>query len=162
MSQALPFLAFGGNAGSGFAQAGAASYQAQVARNNAIIAHQNAGYAAEVANVKGEQEGLKARDATGRVRAAIGANNLDVNTGSPADVQTSQRELGFLDTSTAVNNQALQVYGYRTQEQNFEAQEKLDNLESTDDIIGGVAGSAGSLIGQSPYLPEWAKWMGGS
>lgn len=158
IGQALPFF---GSVFSGVPGAMAASYQAQVAKNNAVIAHQNAGYAAEAANVKGEQEGLKARDATGRVRAAIGANNLDVNTGSPADVQTSERELGFLNTSTVTSNEALQVYGYQGQQQNFLSQAQLDSSESENDLIGGVVSASSSLISQSPNLPDAFAWMAG-
>lgn len=165
MSQLLPIgllgLGPGGALDSGLSASQAASYQSQVAKNNAIVAHQNAVYTAESANVKAEQQGLKARAQTGQIRTAIGANNLDVNTGSPADVQTSQRELGFLDTSTATSNEALKTYGYNVQQENFQEEAQLESMESENDIAGGVEGAANSLLGQANNLPNMFSWMAG-
>lgn len=161
-----------GAIGGGIAQGNAANYQAQVATNNAIIAKQNAGYSAGAASTGIEEAGLKARSQNAGVRAGLAANGLDVNTGSPAEVQTSERELSDLNTATVANNDALQVYGYQTQESGYTGQAKLDRSEATSDYAGGVLKAAGgllsnpsvdsfgsSLLSGAPSVPANYQWM---
>lgn len=159
----LPLLAVGlGAAGSvmgGISQANAASYQAQVARNNAVAARQNAQYAAGATSANITQAGLKDRAQGANLKASIAANNLDVNTGSPSDVETSQREIGALDTANTAMRGANQVYGYETQATSFEAQAKLDQSQVLPDILGGVFKGAGSLLSGAPQVPSLFNWM---
>jgi hypothetical protein len=162
----------GGSLVQGFSAASQASYQAQVARNNALIAAQNAGYSAQAGATQIEESGLKARAQQGEVRAGLAANNLDVNSGSPADVQTSQRELGGLDQANTAGRAANQVYGYEVQETNYKAQSSLYNSEIGPDIAGGILGAAGSIAQNAPDFPSTAggpsslpsdtAWMGGN
>lgn len=156
----------------GIEQGQAAHYQAQVARNNAIIEQQNAGYTASAAASQTEQEGLKERGKLAAVRAAEAANGLDVNSGSPADVQESERLIGRLDTETVSNNAALQAYGFQTRATSDEAQARLDQREATGDVLAGVVKGAGiaasnptfdqsvsSLISGAPSVPDAYSWM---
>lgn len=158
----------------GIAQGNAANYQGQVAANNATIARQNATYSAGAAAATTERAGLKARAQDAGVRSGIAANGLDVNSGSAADVQTSQRELGALDTGTVANNGALQVYGYQTQATGYQAQSTLDKQEAGADVAGGFMKAAGtllanptvdsfgsSLLSGAPSLPSNYSWMAG-
>jgi hypothetical protein len=115
-------LQAGGQILGGIANANAAHYQAQVATNNATIAKQNANYSASAASAQIERAGLKARAQLGSVRAGLAASGVDVNSGSAADTQISEREIGQLDTATVANNAALKVYGYQMQGANFTAQ----------------------------------------
>lgn len=153
-AQGLGSLLLGSSVGQGIAGSQAASYQAQVAKNNSIIAKQNATYSAEAGSAQTEEQGLKSASKSGLVRAAFASNGLDVNTGSAADVQTSQRELGYLDTATTASNAALQTYGYNTQSQNYKAQEELENQEAIDAPIEG-------LLNGASKLSENYQWMAG-
>src|SRR6201999_2048290 len=78
------------------------------------------------------------------------------------DVQTSERELGNLDTKTVANNAAVQVYGYETESVNDKAQEKLLNTESNNDYIGGVLKAAGSVAGNSSMFGGGGDAAGGA
>jgi hypothetical protein len=140
--------------GGGIAAASSANYQGQVARNNAIISQQNAGYSASATSAATTQAGLKARAADANVKAAAAANNVDVNTGSPSNVETSQRELGGLDTATVTNRGAQQVYGYESQATSYEAQSKADFAQAPFDVIGGFVGAAGDVAKGIPDLPS--------
>lgn len=131
----------------GVSAAESANYQAQVAKNNAVIATNNAKYAASAGASQAEQEGLKNAQKLAGLRATQGALGVDTNSGSAADVQTSQRELGGLDQATVSNNAALEVYGYKTQAQSFRAQSKLDESEVGWDIAGGLLSGVGKLAG---------------
>ena len=153
-------LGAGGSIMSGFAQANAAKYQATVASNNALIAEQNAQYAAGAGATQVENQELKEAQQQAGVRAGLAADGVDVNSGSAAKVQTSQREIGALDTSAVASHAAETVYGYRTQAQSYDAQSALDKAEVPGDIIGGFL-KGGSIIGSAaPNLPT--GWMGGN
>jgi hypothetical protein len=130
----------------GIAQGNAASYQAKVAQNNAIIEKQNAAYAASAGAAQTEQSGLAERGRQAKLRAGIAANGLDVNTGTPADLQTSSRELGLLDTQTVSNNAAKQAYGYEAKSTGYSAQAQLDEAQAGFAPIAGVIGAAGTLL----------------
>lgn len=159
----------------GIASGNAANYQAKIAENNAVIARQNAAHSAAATASQTEQAGLKARAQSAGVRAGIAANNLDVDTGSPVDVQTSQREIGALDTETVANRGAEEVYGYQSQAVGYQAQSKLDRSEAGSDYLGGVLKAAGglaanpsvdstfsSLMSGTPSVPSSYQWMSSS
>lgn len=138
----------------GFAQQKALSYQSQVAANNATIAGQKAQYATEAGSAEAEAQGLKGAQQQGRLRTSIAANNLDVNSGSAADVQVSQREANQLSTENVTHQSALAAYGYQTQETNDLAQAKLLHDESDlAPIQGGI--SAVSAFAGSPSAQNW-------
>jgi hypothetical protein len=137
----------------GVSSAESASYGAQVAKNNALIATQNAGYSAGAGSAQTEQEGLKAAAQLGDVRAAAAANNLNVNSGSPAAVQVGQRELGELDTATVANRAAEAVYGYTSQAEGFQAQSSLLSSEVPYDLVGGALKAGGDVAGAAPDIP---------
>lgn len=159
----------------GIEQGQAAHYQAEVARNNAQTAQQNAVYSASAGAAQTEQAGLKAASKQATLRAGLAANNVDVNTGSAADIQTSERQIGQLDTETVSNNAALQAYGYQTQSTSDQAQAKLDDKEGDYAPIAGVLKGAGmlaanptvdsavssSLLSGPPSVPEGFQWMKG-
>lgn len=164
----------------GVSSAQAANYQAQVARNNAQIAHQNEAYSASATSANVTQEGLKASQRDAQVRVGAAAQGLDVNSGSPAAVQASQRQLGDLDVATTASRGAEQVYGYGSQQTGFTAQAGLDQAQVGPDIAGGFLKAAGaaagspsfggtpstggadasSIVSGSPGLPNNYSWMG--
>jgi hypothetical protein len=131
----------------GQAQSSNASYEAQVAANNATIAQQNADYARKAGEAKAQQQSLAGAQQQGMIRAAIGANNVDVNSGSAEDVQSSQRELTNLGTQTTMNNALLQAYGYQSQATSYSAQSQLYNAEADQAITGSYISAAGGLLG---------------
>jgi hypothetical protein len=143
------------------AQKKAAEYQAQVAANNAITAEQNAEYATKAGQAKAESASLQSREELGRVVAGEAAQGVDVTTGSAADVQTGQREIGTLNTQNVVNNAALQAYGYRTQATNFEAQSGLLTQEASQAGTAGNIAAAGDLLsGVSSLGKAWTSFGG--
>ncbi len=139
----------------GISAGNAASFQSQVAANNATIARQNAAHAAAAGAAATEAAGLKARAKSGSLRAALAANGTDVNSGSDADVQVGERQLGYLETATVNHNAALNVYGYKTQAANFEGQSNLDSAEA------GFAPIAGALKGAGGFASAYSDFAGG-
>lgn len=158
---AFAAVSAGGNLLGGISKASQAQYQAQVAKNNAIIAGQNATYSAAAGSANAETAGLQARSQQANLRAGIAANNLDVNSGSPATVQQSQREIGDLAVSNVAQKSALDVYGYQAQGVNYEAQAKMDQAEVVPDVIGGAASAGGSLLSNASSVPQLYAFMTG-
>jgi len=138
----------------------AASYQATVAANNAAIANQNAKYAIEAGQQQAESVSLKGAAQQGKVRAGLAANNVDVNTGSAKNVQTSEAETSQLDTETVLNNAELQAYGYRSQATGYQAQSTLLELESEEAMPGAELTAGGSLLSNASSVG--LKWGGGT
>ena len=129
-----------------------ANYQAQVAKNNAITANQNAEYATQAGQEKAQEQSLKAREQQGAVTTALAANGLDVNSGTPADVEKTERETGELGTEQTVDLAALQAYGYRTQSTNFAAESGLQTAEAGQASTAGAVSATGGLLGSASSL----------
>jgi hypothetical protein len=146
---------------SGITSSEAASYQAQVAKNNAIIANQNANYSEAAGQAQAEATGLKGAAKAGNVKASIAANNIDVNSGSAKNVETSEAETNQLNTEAVLNNAALQSYGYRTQATGYTAQAGLEQFESETAIPAAVVGAGGNLLSQASSVGfKWGQQNG--
>lgn len=161
MPQALPYiavagtvLAAAGTVGAGISQAHAAAYQAAVNRNNAETANNNAQFARQAGAVQTELAGRRAAEQEARVRAGFAANNIDVNSGSSADVQTGERETGLLSQETVQNNANLQAYGYQTQSVGFQSQAGLESGEAATAVPGSLLSAAGSLASNAAVIPS--------
>ena len=142
----------------GLAQSSAAAYQAQVAKNNATIAQQNARYATTAVEIQASERSQQAAATQGRIRTAIAANGVDVNTGSASDVQSSQRQIGQLDTENVMQSALLNAYGYRTQAAGYSAQSALDTAQSSQAVEGGILSGVGGLLGSAGSIGT--KWLG--
>ena len=159
MSIAAPLAIATGLAGAGIsafgtyeggqAQARAANYAAQVARNNSQIAEQNAQYAIAAGQRQASDTSLREAQRFGSIKARQGAGGVDVNTGSNAAVQASQRKMGALDIATVLNNSELAAYGYRSQAANFQAQAGLETNEAQQAPIGADLAAAGGFLGSA-------------
>lgn len=168
LAAALPYIAIGSSIAGGItgaigaeksasAQSTALMYQSQVAANNAQIAQQQANLTTASGAQQAATEGLKTRAQVGQIKAAQGASNIDVGTGSAVDVRSSAAELGELNALTIRSNAARQAYGYETNAASYKAESALDvygagqakeagNVGAITSILGG-ASSAGSQYG---------------
>ena len=145
------------------AQAAAARYQAQVAANNAKIAQQNSEYAIQAGQRKSEIAGEQQRSILASARGALAASNVDVNSGSASDVQTTDRQAGYQTVSNVLNNADLTAYGYKTQATNFMAQSSLDSSTASQAGTAGAYSAAGTLLGGASSLSsQWIRLLPGS
>lgn len=142
------------------AQADAANYQAQVAKNNAVIANQNAAWQAQAGETQAADVALKAKAQAGSIKAAMGANNIDVNTGSAADVGASEQELGQLDVGTTLSNSARAGYGFRTQATGDVAQAGLDTMQANSALAAGDINAFSSILGGVGHAASgWSNYQ---
>lgn len=143
---------------SGIAQGKAASYQAQVAQNNSTIAQHNATYANQAGQAQATEKSLQNAQQLGKIKAAQAANGVDVNSGSAAQVQASQREIGQIDTENTVQSSLLQAYGFRQQAASYTGQAGLDEAESSNAVEAGALSGAGGLLQSAGSVGT--KWLG--
>jgi hypothetical protein len=85
------------------AQKAQANYQAAIANNNAIIARRNAVDARKRGLADEERQRMKTAALIGRQRAAMGANGLMLDQGSPLDILGDTAAAGELDALTIRN-----------------------------------------------------------
>ena len=135
-----------GSVEAGEAGKGSADYQAQVARNNALIANENATWTAESGESKVAAQGMKTAQTVGTTKAAQGASNIDVNTGSASDVRTSEAKLGVLDALTIRSNSAREAYGYEVASTSDTAQAGLLEQQGAQAQTAGDIGALSSFL----------------
>jgi hypothetical protein len=143
----------------GKAQSSMYGYQAQVAQINSNIALQNADYA----RMQGEQqsviEGRKGAQQLGGIRAAQGASGLDVNSGSPADVQASQKSTTALDLNQIRSNAAKTAYDFDVQSTEDINQAGLYTAASKNAETAGDISALSSSVGGAGSVSS--KWLAG-
>ena len=136
------------------------NYQAGVAKINSQIDLQNADYARNQGEVQAQQYGQKAAQQFGAIRTTQAASGLDVNTGTNAMVQDSQRKVTATDLGTIRANAAKTAYDYNVKS-------VMDLNQSTLDVMAGEnAVAAGKIKAQASILGSVAsvasKWSQGS
>ncbi len=145
---------------SGQAQQQMYNYQAQVAQINSQIDLQNADWARNKGEIQATQYGMKAAQQFGAIRAAQGASNIDVNSGSAVDVQRSQKQITAIDMGQIRSNAAKVAY-------DFDVKSTMDLNQSTLDVMAGqnakMAGdinAASSILGTVGSVSS--KWLQGN
>lgn len=123
------------------------SYSQQVAKNNAAIAGQNADYALAAGQQNADTQARKNAAEAAALKVGQAASGVDVNSGSFTDVRTGQRMTGQLDAETVLNNAMLESWGYRTQQKQFEAEEKNKKRAKWITLGGDLLSGASSVIG---------------
>ena len=130
----------------GNAEAASANYNATLAGFNSQQSLRNAALATEQGNAQAAMKGRQTRADFGAEKARAGGAGLDVNTGSPVDVQTSTAELGHLDASTLRSNAAKEAYGFQVQSTNFQNEGELDRFSAKQAKTAGEFKAVSSLV----------------
>lgn len=134
-------------------------YQAGLAKINADIAKQNAEYERNVGEVEAQHSGLQTKAAIGQTRAIQGASGVDVNSGSAARVQSSEREIGWNNQQVIRANAARRAYGYEVEAMSDTAQAQMATAAAKDAKRAGVIGAIGTIIGGAASVSDkWAQY----
>lgn len=144
MGAVMPILSLAATVGGGIISGIGAQQQAQAQANaanyNAAVARNAATFAREQGEVNAQANDRKTAAMIGRQRAAYAAGGLDVNSGSPLDIQADTADFGRLNSLTIRNNAERQAYGYQ-------ANANLDDASAKNYESAGDTALAGSLIG---------------
>lgn len=136
------------------------NYQAQVARINSQIDKQNEEYARNKGEIEATQYGMKARQQAGAIRAAQGASNIDVNSGSAVEVQNSQRKISQMDLTQIRSNAAKVAYDYDVKSTMDLNQANLDVMAGENAKKAGDINAMSSILGTVGSVSS--KWLQGS
>lgn len=151
-TQAGGVLGATGDVLSGVGRSQMAQYSAAVAANNAVIARQNAGADITAGQYEGSTSLLRTGEQVGAERAAQGANNIDVNSGSALKVQQSTREVGALDAAMIHYNAARAAYGEDVQAASLTAQSRLDKMAAGGAAASGLFRAGDTLLSSASSL----------
>lgn len=131
-----------------------AQYQAGVAETNKKIALQNADYTRRAGEVEALQYGRKGAQTVATQRVGKAAGNLEIDSGSSADLQDSQRMVNREEQHQVRANYARQAYGYEVEALNKGSDAELyrmsgDNarLAARYNVAGTRYAAAGSILG---------------
>jgi hypothetical protein len=145
---------------SGAAQQQMFNYQAAVAQINSKIDLQNSDYAINQGEQQATQYGMKEAQQFGAIRTAQGASNIDVNSGSNAQVQSSERAVGAIDTTTIRSNAAKVAYDYDVKSTMDLNQSTLDTMAGINAKTAGDINATASLLGTAGSVAT--KWQQGN
>ena len=169
-SLASGLIGASGASASGAAQQQMYNYQAGVALLNKQIAEQNAEYTRNVGELQATKYGLQAAQQLGRIKVAQAASGLDVNSGSAAQIRSSQEMLTRTDLTQIRSNAAKTAYNFEAQGAQYGAQATLDTMAGMNARSAGMVNAASSIIGaagsissewlQGQRLGAWGSGMG--
>jgi hypothetical protein len=148
-----------GSLASGEANKSMYDYQSGIAKLNQQIDLQNATFATQQGEQQAQQYGLKAGQQMGQIKTAQASSGFDVNSGSNAQVRTSQAHLNSLDTDVIRSNAAKTAYNYTEQASVAGAQSQLYTMAGTNAMAAGEIGFGSSILGGvGSVSSEWLKY----
>lgn len=148
--------AYGAYAG-GQAQQSMFNYQARVAQINAGIAQEQARAETIAGDIRAQQSGIKTAERVGMTRAAMAAGGLDLGTGSPKSVISSEEEIGQFDQASIRNDAARRDYGYNVAAFGDQAQSSLDIAAGEGAVQAADVNVGTSLLGGATQVSD--KWV---
>lgn len=122
------------------------AYEAQVLETNAQYSERQAQDVLAIGKEQESRHMAAVRQLIGSQRAAIGASNIDLTSGSARDVQNEASFLGELDRLTIANNAAREAWGYRVQAADLRNRAKLAKMGSLNQASSIRAGGYSTLL----------------
>lgn len=145
---------------SGQAQQQMYNYQAAVAQINSSTDKQNMEYSLYQGEEQAEKFGIQAGQRQAAIRTAYSAGNIDVNSGSAAQVQGSQKTLTGIDTAQIRENAAKTAYDYDVRSVMDTNQATLDVMAGQNAKIAGDINATASILGTAGSVSS--KWLQGT
>lgn len=142
---------------SGKSQSAMYNYQAGIAQANATIAKQNANYATAAGEVEAQESGMRTRAQVGATKAGISAGNIEISTGSPAGVISSETEIGQQNAAVIRANAAKRAYGFNVTGAEDVAQAGALRSAASTSTTSGYLGAASSIISAAGSVSS--KWL---
>lgn len=138
------------------AQAAASQYKAGVALLNKQINQQNASWALQAGETQAQISGIKAGQQIADTKVQQAASNLDVNTGTAAQVRADQATISAFEQNTIRWNAAKEAYGYETKAAMNQGEAGLDQAAAQDEKTAGEFAMASSFINAGTSVAS--KW----
>lgn len=139
----------------GNAAAASANYNAQVATMNAEIMDRNAKDAIERGKLEEQRKRQEIASLTGRQRAAMAANGVDLSFGSPLDTIVDTAMIGELDALTIRSNAAREAYDYNVAAVNGRSDAALSRANAKSSKTGGYLSAFGTVLGGASEIGKY-------
>jgi hypothetical protein len=157
---ASALLGAAGSIQQGNAAAAASKYNAKVSDMNARISDRRALDALERGKVEEQNKRREIAQFKGRQEAAMSANGVDLNFGSPLDTLVDTAVMGELDALTVRSNSAREAYGFKVDAANKVADANLSRMNASAQTTSGYLTAAGTLL--SGVGNAWGTYKKGS
>lgn len=136
-------------------------YDAKVAQNNSRLAVEQA-RESEKAGVKERRDYWRdVAQQKGQAVAAMAANGVDVDFGTPARSQTDTKTLSREDADALYKNQANRTRGFVIDANNYVAEAKASKARGKSALIGSIFQGASTLIGSAAQYKAMRAKAGG-
>lgn len=135
------------------------NYQSGVARLNQQIAQQNSSYALRVGDIQAMEAGMRGAQTYGAIVASQASHGLDVRSGSPGQVQASQRYISSLDQTAIRSNAAKLAYNYSVEATQAGAQAQIDTAAGRNAMAAGLIQADSSILGAATSVSS--QWLRG-
>jgi hypothetical protein len=140
---------------SGMAANAQGKYEAKIANQNAALERQSITDAENRRAVAQQQHWRKVASALGMQRAQAAAAGLDVNFGSPGDLQDDTMMIGFEDASTINENFAKEIKGYDINAANDIMQGRAAKARGHAALVGGLLSAGGTILGSASQIARY-------
>lgn len=141
----------------GKSQSAMYGYQSQISRINEQIAKDNASHAFVEGSIQRQQYGQKSAAQQAAIVTAQSGSGLDINSGTAAAVQDSQRQIGLMDQNQISANTGRKAQGYLIDAAKSGAQAANYDAASANARKAGNLGVMSSIIGTAGSVAD--KWM---
>lgn len=121
-------------------------FESQIAERNAQLEEASRTDAFNRRNIDQMRQWRKVSQQLGEQRAEAAGSGLDVNFGSPADLQRDTMQIGIEDSSTINDNYNKEIKGYDISAANYRAEGASALMRGKAARTGGYLGAAGSLL----------------
>lgn len=140
-------LTAGAQVYSGMAANAQGKYEAKIAGQNAALARESVKDAQSRQAIEQQRHWRKVAAAMGMQRAQAAAAGLDVDFGSPGDLQEDTLMIGYEDASTINENYGKEIKGYDIEAANYTMQGRAAKARGKAAEIGGFLSAGGTILG---------------
>jgi len=153
-------VAYEGSQQTAAAQKSSADYNAAVAKNNATLAAQNAQTTLQQGDIAQQRDYQEGAQRMGAIRAAMGANDVQLNSGSALDLQGDAARTTQQNVQATGYNSLVQAIGLRNQAIDYTSQSGLDIAQGQNDQTAGAYSGLSTIIGgASSVSSKWASYQ---
>jgi hypothetical protein len=127
-------------------------YQAQIDDQNNKLASDQARDSIDNTNLEAQRRYRQLADTQGKQQAAMAANGVDLNFGSPADVQRDTAMIGGEDIGQIYKAGYQRTRGYDIDGWNYRSQAAANRAKASGALTQGILNGLGSALGSASQI----------
>ena len=147
LAVASTVVATAGSVTSGIGQAQQDRYQAQIADRNARLAHDQARDSIENTNLEARQRYRELARMKCAQTAAMAANGVDLNFGSPVDIQKDTAMIGAEDIGQIYKGGNERTRGFDINAFNYRSQASANRAQASGALMKGIFDGVSTALG---------------